>query len=491
MNATTLSETKRRLLERYLREDAKASVVHISEVVPAVGNALAPVSLSQEQLLLREQRNQDGPALYNECIRLRMEGPLDVLILERSLTEIIQRHEIWRTSFDVAEGQLVQIVHPGPEKIKLPVVDLQRWTQSRADAEMERVAGEMVERRFDLKRGPLLRAKLFRMSTDLHFLFLCAHLSIVDGVSVYQVFPSELAALYRAFSLGRPNPLPSVEMQFADHARWQREWLQGEETARQVAYWRRQLCGPIPTLRWPVDRPGLETQTYRGVIRSFPIPSDLVDALELLSRQDGVSLFMGLLAGFVSLLHLYTRQEDIIVGTPAPAGRKRSEAQKLLGYFLNPVALRFDLTGNPTFHALLRQAQRLTLEALSNDDVPLEVLARELRADLDPGRHPFFNVAISLQPQMPELDLKWSVTSMDVGSGGAPWELYLAFIRRPQESWARVQYNPDIFDVATIRRMMADFQTLLRAVTDNPLVRIAQIDFSLRRQQQSALAVNK
>src|SRR5215831_17004133 len=166
MNATTLSETKRRLLERYLREDAKASVVHVSEVVPAVGNALAPVSLSQEQLLLREQRNQDGPALYNECIRLRMEGPLDVLILERSLTEIIQRHEIWRTSFDVAEGQLVQVVHQGPEKINLTVVDLQGLTQSRADAEMERVAGEMVERPFDLKRGPLLRAKLFRISGD-------------------------------------------------------------------------------------------------------------------------------------------------------------------------------------------------------------------------------------------------------------------------------------------------------------------------------------
>jgi Condensation domain len=489
MNAGTLSETKRMLLERYLREDARAGAARVCEVTPGMRNAHAPLSLSQEQLLLREQRNQGGPALYNECIRLKMEGPLDVLILERSLREIIQRHEIWRTSYETKEGQLVQVVHPGPERIKLAVVDLQGLPQSRADAEMERLAGEMVRGPFDLKRGPLLRAKLFRISNEEHFLFLCAHLSIVDGVSVYQVFPTELAALYRAFSLGQPNPLPPLPAQFADHARRQRQWLHGEETARQIAYWRKQLAGPIPALQWPVDRPALEKQTYRGVIRSFPVPNDLVDAVEVLSRQDGVSLFMGLLAGFVSLLHLYTRQEDIIVGTPSPAGRKRSEAQKMLGYFLNPVALRFDLTGNPTFHAVLRQAQRLTLEALSNDDVPLEDLARELQADVDPGRHPFFNVAISLQPQMPELDLKWTVTSMDIGSGGAPWELYVAFIRRPQETWARVQYNPDVFDSATIRRMMADYQTLLRAVTDNSLVRIAQIDFSLRRQQR--LVVNK
>jgi hypothetical protein len=336
-----------------------------------------------------------------------------------------------------------------------------------------------------------LRAKLFRTADEEHSLFLSAHLSIVDGLSVYQVFPSELAALYRAFSSGQPSPLSDLTVQFGDYARWQRQWLQGEETARQVAYWRRQLAGEIPLLQWPVDRSRPAKKTFRGVIRSFSMPSDLVDAVEARSRHEGVSLFMGLLAGFVSLLHLYARQEDIIVGTPSPAGRKRSEAQKLLGYFLNPVALRFDLTGKPTFHALLRQAQRLTLEALSNDDVPLEVLAHELGADLDPNRHPFFNVAISLQPQMPELGLKWSVSSMDVGSGGAPWELYIALIRRPQETLARVQYNPDVFDVATITRMMADYQTLLRAVTDNPVVRVSQIDFSLRRQQRPDFVANR
>jgi hypothetical protein len=491
MNAGPLSETKRRLLERYFLADARADATHAPEITTGLVNTPAPVSLSQEQLLLRERSNQGVPLLYNECIKLRMEGPLDVRILEKSFTEIIRRHEIWRTSYDANDGQLVQAVHPSPNRFELAAVDLRGLPQARTDAEMERVAGEMIQRSFDLKNGPLWRAKLFRVADEEHYLFLSAHLSIVDGLSVYQVFPSELAALYRAFSSGQPSPLSELTVQFGDYARWQRRWLQGEETARQVAYWKRQLTGEIPVLQWPVDRPRPAKKTFRGVIRSFDIRNDLVDAVEARSRHEGVSLFMGLLAGFVSLLHLYTRQEDIIVGTPSPAGRKRSEAQGLLGYFLNPVALRFDLTGKPTFHALLRQAQRLTLEALSNDDVPLEVLAHELGADLDPSRHPFFNVAISLQPQMPGLGLKWTVTSMDIGSGGAPWDLYVAFIRRPQETLARIQYNPDVFDAATITRMMADYQTLLCAVTNNPVVRISQIDFSLRRRHQPALAANK
>src|SRR5262249_10946255 len=354
MNAGTLSETKRRLLERYFREDAGATKASVLERTRGLLDAPAPASLSQEQLVLREQSNEGGPLLYNECVRLRMEGPLDVLILKRSLTAILQRHEIWRTSYDVKDGQLVQIVHPSPKKIEVAVVDLRRLPQAQAHEEMERLAGELVQQPFDLKKGPLLRAKLFRTSDEEHSLFLSAHLSIVDGLSVYQVFPSELAALYRAFSSGQPSPLSDLTVQFGDYARWQRQWLQGEETARQVAYWRRQLAGEIPVLQWPVDRPRPAKKTFRGAIRSFSMPSELVAAVEARSRHEGVSLFTGLLASFVSLLHLYTRQEDLIVGTPSPAGRKRSEAQKLLGYFLNPVALRFDLTGKPTFHALLR-----------------------------------------------------------------------------------------------------------------------------------------
>ncbi len=487
-NIALLSDTKRRLLERYLRESARTTAAPVLAITPRPPDALAPVSLSQEQLLLRERRIQGKPPLYNECIRFRMEGPLDILALERSLSEIIQRHQIWRTSYDIRDGRLVQVIHPAPDCIELPVADLRGLPKSEADAEIQRVVGEAVQQPFDLKEGPLLRARMFRTADQEYFLFLGAHLSIVDGVSVYQIFPFELAALYRAYSSGQANPLPGLTMQFGDCAHRQRQWLEGEEAAGQVAYWRKQLAGQLPVLNWPVDRPRPAKETFCGVIRPFAFPSELVEALEALSRQNGVSLFMGLLAGFVSLLHLYTQQKDIIVGTPSLAGRKRSEVQRLLGYFLNPVALRFDLTGEPTFRALLRQAQRVTLEALTNDDVPLEVLAQELRPNPDPSRHPFFTVAISLQPPMPQLDMEWSVTSMDIESGGAPWDLYLAFIHRPAETMVRAQYNPDLFDAETITRMIADFQTLLRAAIDDPTGRIFQIYLSSRRQQRPALA---
>lgn len=476
IDARPLSNAKRKLLEKYCLGSGEAAVTPAAAIAPRPLGEVVPVSLSQEQLLLREQPLQGGPPLYNECIRLRMKGPLDVLLLEKSLREIIGRHEAWRTSYVVKGGQFLQVIHAAPEDVELPVVDLRGLPKSEADAEIQRVAGEAVRQPFDLTQGPLLRARMFRTADMEHSLFLTAHLSIVDGVSVYQVFPFELGALYRAYSSGQASPLPALAVQFGDYAHWQRKWLQGGEAARQVAYWRKQLAGTIPVLNWPADRARPAKETFRGAIQSFAVDHELVRGLESVSRQEGVTLFMALLAGLVSLLHCYTQHENIIVGTPSPAGRKRSEVQKLLGYFLNPVALRFDMTGDPTFRALLRQAQRVTLEALSNDDVPLEVLAHELGANLDRSRNPFFTVAMSLQPPMPDMDLKWNVTSMDIGSGGAPWDLYLAFINRPTETAARVQYNPDLFDVEAITRMMADYQTLLRAVTDNPSGRLSQIN---------------
>jgi surfactin family lipopeptide synthetase A len=484
VDAMPLSDAKRKLLEKYYCGISEATAAPVAAIAPRPPGEPAPVSLSQEQVLLREQLIQGDPALYNECIRLRMKGPLDVSILQRCLREIVQRHEMWRSSYVMNGGGLMQVIHPAPENVELPVVDLRGRPKAEVDEEIQRIAGEALRQPFDLMEGPLWRARMFRTADLDHSLFLCAHLSIVDGVSVYQVFPFELAALYRAYSSGQPSPLPDLTVQFGDYARWQREWLQRGEASRQVTYWRKRLAGPIPVLDWPSDRARPAHEAFSGVIQTLALRRELVEALGALCRQEGVTLFMGLLAGLVGLLHFYTQQEDIIVGTPSPSGRKRSEVQKLLGYFLNPVALRFDLAGDPTFSTLLRQAQQLTLEALSNDDVPLELLAKELGADVGRGRNPFFTVAMSLQPPMPKLDLDWSVTSMDIGSGGSPWDLYLAFINRPTETIARVQYNPDLFDAKTITSMMADYQTLLHAMTGNPSSRVSDIGISLRQERQ-------
>jgi hypothetical protein len=314
-----------------------------------------------------------------------------------------------------------------------------------------------------------------------HRLYLIAHLSIVDGVSAYQVLPSELAALYRAFSSGEPSALRPLAIQFGDYAYWQRQWLQGTELTRQVAYWRKQLAGDLPVLKWPTEHLRPPRETFRGGIRSFTLPKVLSAALRELSQQHGVTLFMTLLAAFVSLLYCYTQQDDIIVGTLSPAGRKRSEVEGLLGYFLNPVSLRFDLGCNPTFQALSRQAQHVTLDAICNDDVPVELLAQELKPIGHPGGNPSFDVAISLQPAMPRLDLPWSITSMDVSSGGSPWDWYIAFLEQAGEILARVQYNCDLFDEGAVARVFFDFQKLLVALAANPLVRLSDAKRVLTR----------
>jgi surfactin family lipopeptide synthetase A len=473
--AMPLSEAKRKLLEQYLSQSRTKALDEGAVIPPRPSGEPAPLSLSQEQLWLRERTTPGIPALYNECITVRMPGPLEIPALERSVTEIIRRHEIWRTTYDTRNGQPVQIIHPAPDGVRLPLLDLRSLPSDRREAEAHRVISEIVRQPFDLKQGPLLRFRLIRMGDFEFRLSLCAHLSIVDGVSAYQVFPSELAILYKAFSSGQASVLPHLAVQFGDYAYWQRQWLQGEEQAKQLAYWKKQLGGKLPVLNWPATSPLHWASKFRGAIRRFALPKSVSEKLKELSQKDGTTLFTTLAAGLATLLHRYTQQEDIIVGTPSPAGRKRFEVEKLLGYFLNPVALRFDLSGDPSFRGLVRQTQELTLEALSNDDIPLEWLARQMQPNVDPVRHPFFTVAMSLQPPMPALDLGWSVTSMDADSGGAPWELYIAFISQPAGIAVRVQYNPDLFDTETITRMLNDYQRVLEFMCAHPFKRLSQV----------------
>jgi len=474
---SALSEAKRKLLQSYLHGGRAPTFPAPRLITPRCSDEPAPLSLSQEQLLLRETSMPGIPPLYNECITLRMSGPLDVPVLERSLTEIIRRHEIWRTSYETRNGRAVQVVHPAPDEVRLPVTDLRGLPGARQEEEVQQVIGEAVRQPFDLTNGPLLRARLVTLGRFEHRLYLIAHLSIVDGVSVYQVFPSELAALYSGYASAHPSPLPSPAIQFGDYASWQRQWLRGEELGKQLAYWRKQLAGEIPALRWPTDRLRPPKQTFRGAIRLFVLPKPVGKAVKELSQREGVTLFMALLAAFAALLHCYTQQDEIVVGTLSPAGRKRSEVARLLGYFLNPVALRFDLTNDPTFRELLLQAQRLTLEAISNDDVPIEILAQELKPKLDLSYNPFFTVAISLQPPMPPLDLEWTVTSMDIQSDGAQWDLYIAFIDRPGGMMGRVQYNPEVFQNETISRMLQHYERLLESVCANPVKHLSELNF--------------
>jgi hypothetical protein len=470
----TLSGPKRRLLEEILRGETRR-VQSGSTLTRRTDPEPAPLSLMQEQLWLLETSTPAIPALYNESITLRMKGPLEIAILERSLAEVIRRHEIWRTTYDTLGARPVQRVHPASDRFPLALVNLRHLPSREQQAEVLQLGKEQSSKRFDFQDGPLLRATVVGITDSENWLVMTAHQSIIDGISVYQIFPAELSALYEAFSAGRISPLPELPLQFSDFAYWQRTWLTSEERDRQVSYWRRKLSGDTPVLRWPNIKSRPLKQTFRGHIRSFLFPPELTAGIRGVAQGAGRTTFSVLLATFYTLLHQYTRQSDLIVGTLSPAGRKRSEVQKLLGYFLNPVPLRIDISDDPPFAELVRRVQETASEAISHDDVPFEHVVEILNPPVDPTRNPYFTVGISLQPPMPNSSGPWSITSMDAESGGAKLDLYIAFIDRPEGLHARVQFNPDVFELESMIQMVSDFRALLETIALHPERRTSEL----------------
>ena len=453
-----LSDAKRVLFDRYSqgRVSSGPKIGRRPQGIPA------PLSLVQEQLYFRELEFAGNPPLYNECVAVRMLGPLDPDVLERSFNEIIRRHEVWRTSFETKAGQAVQIVHPH-RPMRFSSVDLRGLGEAERETEAVRLVSEDVRRPFELNKGPLLRPTLVRMSDEDHRLFLAVHQIVVDGRSAYQIYPSELAAHYRAFLAGQSSPLPELRIQCADFAWWQREHLNGEE-ARQVSYWREQLGCNSPARGWPTEKPNSVTRSGYGRIHPFAFSPQLSTHIRDAGKRLNSTLFLVLLTGLSTLIHRYEKGGDVVLGTLSPSGRKQSEVMDLLGYFLNPVALRLNCGAHTTFSELLHHAHGVVSDAISHDDVPIERLARALESQNSPGPSPFFNVAVSLQPPTPGLGLPWSVTSMDVESGGSPWPLYLAFIDRPEGIIGRAQFNPDLFEIGTIKRLLHDLQLFFETI---------------------------
>jgi pimeloyl-[acyl-carrier protein] synthase len=473
------AETRTRVLAKYLSNRAGQSSTPETKITKRPAGTVIPLSLSQEEILRHETRVPATWPLYNECINLSMEGPLDVAILERSFAEIVRRHEIWRSTFETVDGQNVQKVQPAAAT-KFPILDVSSFAPAEREAEIERHIGAGVREPFQLQNGPLLRPTLVRLDDSHHRLYVVAHQIVLDGMSVYQIFASELAALYKAFLSGQPSPLQDLPFQYADFARWQREWMKGEES-KQLGYWREQLRGKVSPLDWPKSDGAREngpspSGNFHGALQLFSLPEDLSADLKQISRQENSTLFLTLLAAFAVLLHRYTDSKDLVVGTLSPSGRKRAEFLGLAGHFLNPVALRLNLEGDPTFRQLLAQAREVMCGAMGNDDVPIERIARELALDAESGQNPFFKVAISVQPPMPKLDFPWTVTTMDIDSGGSPWDFYLAFIEQPQGIIGRAQYNPQLLDSPAVTRVVRDFQNVLDVLLAGPGKRISQLD---------------
>jgi pimeloyl-[acyl-carrier protein] synthase len=433
-----------------------------------------PVSPAQEELIRRELGSPNAGSFYNECVTVRIQGPLDVGVLERSFNEIVRRHAIWRSTFSIENGQYVQLTK-APVPVTLAVIDLREFPLEAREAEALRRIGEICRTPFKLSTGPLLRPALVRMSDAEHRLYLVAHMLVLDGMSAYQIFPSELAQLYKAFSSGMASPLPELTAQYEDFAVWHSERAL-RETDKQTDYWATQLRGRLsPNKRRVDDAPGTG-RPFRGAICKFVLDRDLGARIKWFSRQENSTLFVTLLAGFAVFLQRCTNEMDVVVGTLSASGREREEFSNLLGYFLNPVALRLNFEESTTFRTLLAQARAVMCEAIDHDDVPIEQLARKLAPAAEYTHNPFFRAAISLQPPMPVLDLPWTVTSMDVESGASPWDLYVAFIDCAEGLAGRIQYNPDLIEAGRIEQGIRDFEALLEMLITEPERPLLAID---------------
>jgi hypothetical protein len=418
-------------------------------------------------------RLSPGAQLFNETITIHRQGSLDVLALEKSIEEILRRHQAWRTTFRIVDGEPRQFVSAQAEN-SLAVFDLRSLPKAEQDHEALRLGTDDVRKPFDLANGPLVRTKLLRLSDVDWRLLLTVHQILLDGVSVYHVFLPELMTLYKAFSNSQASPLPELPLQYPDYAIWEREQAQGDFLSGQIAYWRKRLHEPLSGLVLPADRPRSPHQTFRGAILPFALPKQLSEQVRLYSQRENVTLFIALLAVFYCLLHRYTDRKDIVVGTIVPT-RRRSELQGLLGYFLNPVVLRADLSRNPTFREVLTDSRNIFLEAISYSDVPFDSLVEILQPQTAGDRHPLYQVQISLEPPMPALEEGWNLTPMDFESGGAKLDLYMVFDDRPSGIIGRVQYNPDLFDAATMSRLVEHYQAILATVLADPLQRISDL----------------
>ncbi|MEO8425575.1 MAG: amino acid adenylation domain-containing protein [Verrucomicrobiota bacterium] len=432
-----------------------------------------PLSFAQQRLWFLDRLVPDS-SLYNIPKGIRLRGHLNLTALRDALDAIVARHESLRTTFVSVEGNPVQAISD-KSSIDFSFRDLNCLPEEKREEEVQRLFREESERPFDLATGPLFRAKCIRMSSDDHALFLTLHHIVCDGWSMRVLF-RELAALYDAFTHGKYSPLADLPIQYADYAVWQRQWLQGEVLESQLSYWKKQLGDGHIGLELPIDRPRPSTLTFKGAANTVHLPHSLSESLRSLSRQEGVTLFMTLLTGFQTLLHRYTEQDDISVGSPI-AGRNRTELESLIGCFVNTLVLRVDVSGNPTFRELLRRVRDASLGADAHQDIPFEKLVEELHPQRDIGSTPLFQVMFVLQNATNRmLDLRGlSLTSLEAKGETAKFDLTLSVLDSPDGMRASFIYKTDLFDAETIARMQGHLQTLLEAIVANPSARLRSL----------------
>ncbi|BCL81641.1 hypothetical protein ccbrp13_41060 [Ktedonobacteria bacterium brp13] len=479
-----LSDTQRALLKQYVQGKHAYNANKTVDTIPKRQQAnCAPLSFGQQQMWLLAHLIPDVP-VYNESVTVRIPGPVDVHALEQSLNAFIARHELWRTTFPLVDDEPMQVVQP-ELTLEMPVVDLRSLPAAERETRAVQLATEQAIPLFDLTQLPLLRATLIRLDDDDHRLYLTIHHILFDGV-IYQVLVPQLYAYYTAFVEGKPSPLPPLPIQYGDYAIWQREQLQSPEITSQIAYWKQQLADAPVTLDLPTDHPYPAVESHRGARLPFTLSAELIEQLTQIARSENATLYHILAASFNTLLYHYTGQTDMLTGA-ITAGRRPAQTQDLIGVFLNPLVIRNDLSGNPTFREQLLRVRDVVVEAQDHQDVPFEYLVKELRPQRDPSRNPLIQVLISLQPPLPPLAPGWTITQADVETKTAKFELSLILDNRADGFVAWLEYNTDLFEEATAARLIRHWQMVLNSIVADPSQPIADIAFLTPEEQQTLL----
>jgi amino acid adenylation domain-containing protein len=448
----------------YLQNGAAAAAAPLLlQRIPRDGDL--PLSFAQERIWFLSQWEPASPG-YNIAVAFRLEGALDVSAFERAVNAVVRRHEVLRTTCRNVGGRATLAIAPD-SPIEVPVVDLRR--AAAAMAEVHRLAREEARRPFDLSEGPLLRVAVLRLDDEDHAILVTTHHFAADGWSVRLLF-REIGEAYAAIRAGRAPRADVPAIQYADFARWQRRCVERGALDDQLVYWRRQLAGAPAVMELPTDRPRPAEQRHRGAVRRFTVPPDLRAGLQDLQRREGVTLFMALLAVLQTLLHRYTHQEDVVVGT-AVSSRNRVELEGLVGTFANNLVLRTGFGGNPTFRQLLQRVRDVALGAFAHQDVPFERLIEELQPQRDLSHAPLFQVLFLLHQTgaVQSLDLPGATLSpLPVELGTAKFDLSLSMVASADGLTGEVEYDTDLFDPDTIDRLTDHFLTLAAAAVEDP-----------------------
>ncbi|MEG4964628.1 amino acid adenylation domain-containing protein, partial [Microcoleus sp. K4-C2] len=479
-----LSPQKRELLLQRLNQ--KKESVSLDKILPQSRESNTfPLSFAQQRLWFFEQLTP-GNFTYHIVAGVRLTGTLDARSLDRSLNELVKRHEVLRTAFQTINGQPVQAIASNLE-LKILERDLRSLPETERDREVERLIAAEAKLAFDLSQAPLLRAKLLQLSDSNWVLLLSTHHIISDAWSM-GIFIQELATFYQAFCTGKPSPLPELSVQYADFASWQRQWLQGEVLETQLAYWKKQLGGNLSVLNLPTDRPRPAVQTFRGAVHKFTIPKAIAEEMTQLSQREKATLFMTLLAAFKTLLYRYTGQEDILVGSPI-ANRNRREIEEVIGLFANTLVFRTNLSSNPTFKELLGRVREVALGAYNHQDLPFEKLVEILQPERDLSHNPLFQVLFSLRNvRTPQIKLPGvTLSSLEIERKTARFDLALDLEEGLEGINGTLEYSQDLFDASTARRIAGHFLTLLESVAAHPEQRISNLPILTKPEQQQLL----